>query len=55
MIVQPLVLHHARKTTLLGLREAFTALPPPPPPLSFAEYSTLPTRGRAAYDQARDD
>lgn len=55
MIVQPLVLHQARKTTLLGLREAFTALPPPPPPLSFAEYSILPASERAAYDQARDD
>lgn len=55
MIVEPLVLHHARKTTLLGLREAFSALPPPPPALSFAEYVALPGDDRDAYDQARDD
>lgn len=55
MILEPLVLRHARKTTLPGLREAFTALPPPPPPLSFAEYTALPERAREAYDQARDD
>lgn len=55
MVVETLVLRHARKTTLPGLREAFTALPPSPPPLSFAEYTALPEMAREAYDQARDD
>lgn len=55
MIVEPLVLHHDRKTTLPGLREAFTAVPPPPPTLSFAEYAALPGELREAYDRARDD
>lgn len=55
MVLEPLVLRHARKTTLLGLREAFTALPLPPPPLSFAEYVSLSDDAREAYDQIRDD
>ena len=55
MIVQSLYLHHARKTTLLGLREAFSAVPSAPPALSFADYTTLPSEDRAAYDQARFD
>ncbi|GMM96790.1 TniB family NTP-binding protein [Microbacterium luteum] len=55
MIIEPLVLHQARKTTLPGLREAFTALPPPPPALTFADYSSLPLSEQEAYDQARDD
>jgi Rad3-related DNA helicase len=55
VIVERLVLHHDRKTTLPGLREAFSALPPKPPALSFAEYVALPAHDRAAYDQARDD
>ncbi|PKQ33177.1 MAG: hypothetical protein CVT61_17575 [Actinobacteria bacterium HGW-Actinobacteria-11] len=55
MIVEPITLHHDRKTTLLGLREAFTALPPMPPKLTFAEYRTLACEERDAYDQARRD
>lgn len=55
MIVEPLILDHDRKTTLPGLREAFSSLPPPPPALSFADYAALPTDDRSAYDQARDD
>ncbi|WP_282836808.1 TniB family NTP-binding protein [Microbacterium flavum] len=55
MIIEPLVLHHDRKTTLAGLREAFTALPASPPALSFAEYAALSPSVRDAYDLARDD
>lgn len=55
MIAAPLVLHHDRKTTLPGLREAFHALPPKPPALPFADYAALPEDERDAYDQARDD
>lgn len=55
MIVEPLILDHDRKTTLPGLREAFSSLPPPPPALSFADYAAMPANDRAAYDQARDD
>lgn len=55
MIFEPLTLDHDRKTTLSGLREAFSALPPPPPALSFADYAALHTDDRSAYDQARDD
>lgn len=55
MIVEPLVLRHARKTTLHGLREAFSALPPKPPALAYADYVALPADDRDAYDQARDD
>ncbi|WP_282858954.1 TniB family NTP-binding protein [Pseudoclavibacter helvolus] len=55
MMLEPLVFHHDRKTTLAGLREAFNAVPPAPPAMSFAEYSALSSRDRDAYDQARHD
>lgn len=55
MIIEPLVLHHDRKTTLLGLREALNTLPPRPPTISFAAYSALPADDRAVFDDARDD
>lgn len=55
MIIEPLVLHHDRKTTVPGLREALTALPSIPPPITFAEYAALPASERGLYDEARDD
>lgn len=55
MIVEPIILDHDRKTTLPGLREAFSALPPHPPILTFAGYVALHPDDRAAYDRARDD
>ncbi|MFF1540105.1 TniB family NTP-binding protein [Microbacterium sp. NPDC058269] len=55
MIVEPLVLHHDRKTSLPGLREALSTLPESPPAISFAEYATLPDTERCLYDEARDD
>lgn len=55
MIIEPLILHHDRKTTLPGLREAFSAIAPKPPGLSFAEYAALPDEERDVFDQARND
>ncbi|WP_136055026.1 TniB family NTP-binding protein [Microbacterium sp. K24] len=55
MIIEPLTLHHDRKTTLTGLREALTALPLSPPALTFADYAALPAGQRDLYDLARDD
>lgn len=55
MIIEPLVLHHDRKTTLAGLREALTALPAAPPTIRFADYTAMPEPERNHYDQARDD
>lgn len=55
MNVEPLVLHHDRKTTLPGLREALTALPSIPPPIAFTEYGGLTASERSLYDEARDD
>lgn len=55
MNLEPLTFQHDRKTTLVGLREAFDAHPPAPAALSFAEYATLTESDREAYDQARND
>lgn len=55
MIIEPLVLHHDRKTTLAGLREALAALPPMPTSISFSDYSALSASERILYDEARDD
>lgn len=55
MIVEPLTLHHDRKTTLPGLREALSTLPPKPPAIPFASYLALSDDRREAYDEARED
>lgn len=55
MIFEPLVLHHDRKTTLPGLREALTALPAAPPTITFADYAAMTEPERNLYDEARDD
>lgn len=55
MKITPLVLHHDRKTTLAGLREAFDAEPACPPKISFRQYSNLGDEDRDIYDQARED
>ncbi|MEJ1089763.1 TniB family NTP-binding protein [Microbacterium sp. Mu-80] len=55
MKISPLVLHHDRKTTLAGLREAFDAEPACPPKISFRQYSNLSDEDRELYDQARED
>ncbi|MFJ4998478.1 TniB family NTP-binding protein [Microbacterium sp. NPDC088619] len=55
MNITPLVLHHDRKTTLAGLREAFEAEPACPPDMSFRRYSKLDLKSRELYDQARED
>nr|WP_246298320.1 TniB family NTP-binding protein [Leifsonia soli] len=48
-------MQHDRKTTVPGLREALTALPPVPPPISFSEYAALSAGDRDVYDEARQD
>lgn len=55
MTIQPLVFQHDRKTTLPGLREALSSLPPTPPGLSFSEYTALGADERMMFDMARDD
>ncbi|SEC32739.1 hypothetical protein [Microbacterium hydrocarbonoxydans] len=41
MKITPLVLHHDRKTSLAGLREAFDAEPASPPKITFRQYTDL--------------
>ncbi len=55
MIPEPLAFLHDGKTTLAGLREALSSLPPAPSPLSFSEYTALDSADRARFDEARDD
>lgn len=55
MKITPLVLHHDRKTSLAGLREAFDAEPASPPKITFRQYTDLDSEARELYDQARED
>lgn len=55
MIPEPLVFQHDRKTTLAGLREALSSLPPAPAALSFPEYAALDLDEQALFDEARED
>ncbi|MDO8382328.1 MAG: TniB family NTP-binding protein [Microbacterium sp.] len=55
MTLDALMLEHASKTTLPGLREALFALPAAPRSIPFAEYQALPVDQRELHDQARDD
>ena len=46
MKITPLVLHHDRKTSLAGLREAFDAEPASPPKITFRQYADLDSEAR---------